>query len=110
MAEDYQKLGQGTLTGDGTTVDTLYTAPTDTEVIIKEIRIVNTDTSNHWVEVYDVDSGGSAGDSNVIIPEITIDAGGWLVEHGEVTPTADDAIKAVGGGSLTYTLYGVEVS
>jgi len=110
MAEDYKKLAQGTLTGDGSTVDTLYTVPSATDVVIKEIRIVNPLSTKHWVKIHDVDSGGSAGDSNLILPEITLDNGGWFVEHGEITPTADDAIKAVANGSLTYVIYGVEIS
>lgn len=110
MAEDYKKLAQGTLTGDGSTVDTLYTVPSATDVIVKEIRIVNYDTSNHWIRIHDVDSGGTAGDANLILPELPIEAGGLLTEYGEITPTADDALKAVSDGVVTYTLYGVEVS
>ena len=110
MAEDYKKLGQGTLTGDGSTVDTLYTVPIDTNVIIKEIRVTNKTGGAGYIEVYDVDTGGTAGDSNVIIPQIDIPDGGWLVEHGAITTTADASIKAVGEVALTYTLYGVEVT
>ena len=110
MAEEYKKLAQGTLTGDGSTVDTLYTVPSATDVIIKEIRIVNYLTSNHWIRIHDVDSGDSVGDANKILPELLIEAGGWMVEHGEITSTADDSIKAVADGAMTYTLYGVEVS
>lgn len=105
MAEDYQKLAQGQLSGTG--VDDLYTAAAN--VIIKEIRIVNYDTNKNWIKIHDVDENSSAGNSNLILPEITLDNGGWLVEHGEITPTENDLIKAESDGAMTYTLYGVEV-
>ena len=107
MANSYKKLGQGVLTG-AATQDTMYTVPADTEAIVKLIVIVNTDSSNHTVEVW---HDGHA-DTNAILPSITIEAGGWLELDGPFTMEAADTLQAEGSAatSLTYTVYGVEVS
>ena len=107
MANAYKKLGQGVLTG-AATQDTMYTVPASTEAIVKLIVIVNTDSSNCTVEVW---HDGHA-DTNAILPSITIEAGGWLELDGPFTMEAADTLQAEGSAatSLTYTVYGVEVS
>jgi len=107
MANAYKKLGQGVLTGSGTQ-DAMYTVPADTEAIVKLIVIVNTSISNRTVEIW---HDGHA-DTNAILPSITIEAGGWLELDGPFTLEAADTLEAEGSAatSLTYTVYGVEVS
>ena len=107
MANAYKKLGQGVLTGTGTQ-DVMYTVPASTEAIVKLIVIVNTSTSNRTVEIW---HDGHA-DTNAILPSLTIEAGGWLEIDGPITMEAADTLEAEGSAatSLTYTVYGVEVS
>lgn len=103
----YKKLGQGVLTGSGTQ-DTLYTVPASTEAIVKLIVIVNTSASNRTVEVWH----DGVADTNAILPSLTIEAGGWLEMDGPFTMEAADTLRAEGSAalSLTYTVYGVEIS
>jgi len=107
MGNAYKKLAQGVLTGPGTQ-DAMYTVPADTEAIVKLITIVNTAVSNQTVEIW---HDGHV-DANAILPSITIEAGGWLEMDGPFTLEAADTLEAEGSSatSLTYTIYGVEVS
>jgi len=104
MSAVYKKLAQGIL---GTTPAAIYTAPTSKETIIKKITLANVSGSDCWAKLYD----GGSGDGNVILPGITIEAGGF----GEWT---GGALTVYGGNSLygvaenasaiVYTIYGTE--
>ena len=105
MAESIKKLAQLTLDG---TVQTIYTAPTSTSTIIKEISLVNFTLSNVNATIWD---GGNA-DNNIILPPTSIDAGGHGEFNGVYFLEAGDVLKAQASASasITMTVYGVELS
>jgi len=107
MAETYKKLGQGTLTGSGTQ-DTLYTVPASTTAIIKHIRLVNYSTSSCMVKLW---HDGTT-DAYLILPATTIEAGGWGEWDGTFIMEASDTLngEASAASSISYVLYGMEVS
>lgn len=87
---------------------TLYTVPANTRVFVKDINIANTNSTAVNVTIYLVDSGGTAGDDNTLIPTAQIlgnDVAQWtgsqIIEEGDTiqgfADTADVCIKISGG-------------
>lgn len=107
MASTLKKLGQQTLTGSGTQ-DTLYTVPGSTQAIVKHISVVNYSASACTIKMW---HDGTA-NSNLILPPVSIDAGGFAEFEGEIVMEAADTLKAEGGAasSITITLHGVEIT
>lgn len=91
----------------GTTPTTLYTVPASKVAEIVHIRVVNPTGASHTIKLW---HDGSA-DVNLILPTVTIDAGGWgefdgriLMETGDTLVAQADAASAV-----TATVYGFEL-
>lgn len=104
MTESYQKLAQGILSTSSTA---LYTVPGSTETIIKHIILVNYSASNRTAALHQDDTT----DANYILPDVTIEAGGWADFSGVICMTSGIVYgKASAGSSITYTIYGVEIS
>ena len=105
MADTYKRIYQGQLS---TASGVVYTVPSGTQAILKSIRIVNTSANATTAKLW---NGGSA-DSNVILPPISIDAGGFGEFDGTLTMTAGDTLVAQAGAnsSITLTIYGLEVT
>lgn len=107
MAETFKKLAQAQA---GTSAATLYTSPASAgnSTIIKSIRIVNTDTSARWVKLY---QAGTA-DSNLILPQTTIPAGGWAEFNGSLVMSNNETLSSQGevASKLTITVSGVEIT
>ena len=105
MADAFKKLAQVVL---GTTPSTLYTVPGATEAIVKHIRMVNTSGSDTTVKLW---HDGSA-DGNVILPAVTVKAGGWAEFDGALLMEAADTLQGEAGAvtSITVTAYGDEVT
>jgi hypothetical protein len=105
MADTFKVLYQGQ---PSTSAATVYTSPSATQVVIKNIRIVNTSATATTIKLF---QGGTA-DSNVILPAVSIDAGGFAEFEGAITMAASTTIAAQAGAnsSITLTIYGLEVT
>lgn len=104
MYEDFKQLTLTTSTLP-TAMTVLYTAPANSSVIIKHIRIVNGNaTINRAVSL----RHGTA----TILPAATIDAGGWGEFEGTIILNAGDTLSGQvdTGADVTITVYGMEVS
>ena len=111
MAFQEKQLGQSQLTGSGTQ-DTVYTAPASTTAIIRDIQIANVNATAKRVKVWLVSSGGSPDDTNIIIPNMTIDGNDIIHWSGFQVLTAGDTIQAEASAasSICITVSGAEVS
>ena len=105
MALAYKQLAQSQI---GTSAATFYTSPAGTQTIIKQLRIVNTDTVPRWIKL---GNNGSA-DANLILPQTTIAAGGWAEFDGTLTLAAGETIVAQAevASKLTMTAHGAQVT
>ncbi len=92
------KLGRGQI--DTTpTKTTVYTTPASTRTIVKTIDLCNTSTGGLTVTVYLVQSGGTAGATNTLIPTITIPINGYYQWTGAQVLNAGDTIQATASGA-----------
>ena len=92
------KLGRGAV--DTTpTLTTVYTVPTLTRAIVKTIDLCNTTAAALTVTVYLVESGGTAGAANTIIPGVTVSANGVFQWTGTQVLNAGDKIQATASGA-----------
>jgi len=75
---------------------------------VKHITLVNYSVSNRTVKLW---HDGNA-DTNYIMPEVTIQAGGWAEFDGVICMEAADTLKADASAatSITYTIHGLEKS
>ena len=105
MAESYKRIYQGQLATPATPV---YITDTAEQAIIKHMRIVNLDTVPRWVKMWQ----GGTGDANIILPQVSIPAGGWMEFDGVLTmePSSQLAAQAEVIGKITLTVEGVEVT
>ena len=107
MAESYTRLAQQQATASAAT---LYTAPSSAgaSAIVKHIRIVNMDTVPRWVKLW---QGGTA-DVNVILPQVTIAAGGWAEFDGVLCLPASQTLSVIGevASKLSVTVEGAEIT
>jgi hypothetical protein len=81
------KNAQAGLSGAGTQ-DTLITATVET--IVKTINLVNYSGSTIVVKLW----VGGTGDTNLILPPTTMDAGDYGIFNGEIVLQATDTLKA----------------
>ena len=86
------KLGQAAI---GVTVSTLYTVPASTRTYVKDLDIANTTASSLNVSVFLVPSGGSAGNTNILIPGITIPPSGMFQWSGTQFLNAGDTVQVI---------------
>lgn len=107
MADSYKVLYQGQLAASAAT---LYTAPSGTGVIIKNIKVVNNDSTDRTFTLY---RGGTAA-ANIISPSVNtnVPAGGSVEWDGTMALAATDTIAGVGSvaSMLTCTISGDETS
>lgn len=105
MAQSYKQLAQ---TQAATSATAVYTAPADTQAIVKHMRIVNTDTVPRWIKLWN----NGTSDSNLILPQTNIPAGGWAEFDGTITMAATNTISAQGevASKITITIHGAEVT
>jgi hypothetical protein len=100
---------------------TLYTAPatnTGCFAIIKEIWLMNTDSSDRTVTLYVVEAGGTAAANRAILSAVTIDAGrmyripcATVLGSALVSATlTGDTIQGLASSAskVTYLISGVE--
>ena len=112
MAETFKHLAQGIMVYTGNAAaQTLYTAPAGTTAIIGHIRIVN----NHSAAVtFTLSHGGisTADNAFIILPALSIEAGGWAEFEGTLIMEAADflQIQAENASDINYVVYGMELS
>lgn len=110
MTDTFKKLDQRQLTSTAATL--LYTAPAATQTIIKQIKAVNTDSAACTLKIYNPPVSTASSNANIILPAISIDAGGFAEFDGTITLAAGEMIYAQASVSnrITITLYGLEIS
>lgn len=96
-----QRLFQGVLTG--TANDLLVTAGVD-PIIITRIVAVNNAVAGRTLKLW---QGDNAATPN-ILPVVTIEAGGWAEDDGDVVLNPGDTLyaRASAASSITLTVYG----
>ena len=108
MALTIGNLYQGQL---GTTVKTLlYTVTTGKAAIVKNIRVVNTDSSARTVNFYYLRNLGGAVAKQITPVSLSIPVGGLAVFDDELTMFAGDQILGDGSiaGKLDCVISGIE--
>lgn len=93
------------------TATTYYTVPSSTKTIVKSIMVCNTDTVSRDVTIHNVPNGGSAQNSNMIVPTVAIPAKGVVIfETNHLMPTSA-TLRALASASstITITAAGVEI-
>ena len=65
--------------------------PDNHEAIVKQITVVNGDTSARWFKGF-VSTGTTYDDTTAITPQLTIPAGGMAVFDGTITLVADSKL------------------
>lgn len=105
MADTFKRLYQGQ---PGTGATTLYTVPALTATIIKHIRIVNPTATDRTIKLWH----GGVVDANVILPTVTVLAGGWGEFDGTIVMAAAETLSGIASAAtaLTVSVYGDEVS
>ncbi|MDB5054444.1 MAG: hypothetical protein JWM44_2494 [Bacilli bacterium] len=95
-----------------TILATLYTVPAATTEIIKEIVLTNTTATDATITLYLVDSGGTAGATNMLLNAYPVKAKDTVfISMSEVLATGG-TIQGLQGtsGAVTVRISGVEVS
>ena len=117
MAETYKRLGQGqvAIAVDGVN-GRLYTCPSNTTAIIRQMTFTNLDSVVHGLAIYHIDNAGTAGVTNVIMNAANIAAGGWAHFSGTIILEADDELRGLctltspAATDITYVIYGLELT
>ncbi len=89
---------------------TIYTAPTTTQAIVKNIKLVNTNTTSENCNLYFKASGGTS--RRIIVQDVPIAAKGMLIMNTEITLEAADILEgdAQTASKVDYVVSGVENS
>lgn len=105
MPETFKKLAQGFATAAG---GALYTVPGSTQTIVREIRVVNTDSAAQTIALFD---GGVAA-VNAIKGTTTLQPNETMEVPCYITMAAAATIqaKASADAKVTVTVYGLELS
>jgi hypothetical protein len=96
----------------GTTESTLYTVPTGKKVIIKDITICNTSSTDATISLSIVPSGNTAAASNRILASLKVTANSTVdITLSQVMNEGDfiSGLQAT-AGALTVLISGVEVA
>jgi len=111
MADTFKHLAQGQLVHTGNAAaQELYEAPSATTTIVGHIRLSNMHGSaSRTAKLYH--NGILA--TNVILPALTIESGGWAEFTGSIILDAGDKLYGISdteSTSVTYNIYGLEVT
>jgi hypothetical protein len=108
MAEVFKRLAQGFFAGSSAKI---YDVPSSTEAIIKAINITNNTGTAREVTLYHCDNGDTPNNEQVILPGVSIAAGGFAEWEGTLTMAALTEIHGFAGATdVTYTIWGIELS
>ncbi|BDG48763.1 hypothetical protein [Parageobacillus sp. KH3-4] len=96
----------------GTSLETLYTVPTNTKTIVKQIVLSNTTGTDANVTIHFVPNGQVAGNGNKIFSALTVTANNTGIFDLSAVLEAGDTIQAVQGtaNAITIHISGVEVN
>jgi hypothetical protein len=96
----------------GNSVATHYTVPASTTTIVKQLVLCNTTASNATVDVHLVPSGGTAGVSNALVYNLTVDALSTMFVNVAAVMATSDFISAKANVAATVTMhsFGIEES
>ena len=111
MAEAFKKLAQGRLPGAGGPLK-LYDVPSSTQAIIKTIHSSNNTGTAREVTLYSPNNGATASDADLILPGVSIVAGGFAEWDGTMCMAALTEIHgfAAAADVISYTIWGIEIS
>jgi hypothetical protein len=111
MGEVYKRLAQGRLPASGGTTK-LYDVPSSTEAIIKSINVSNNTASAREVTLHHTSNSASLADTNLILPGVSIEAGGFAEYEGTICMAATTEIHwfAAAADVISYTIWGLEIS
>ena len=109
MAEAFKRLAQGRFAGSSAK---LYDVPSSTETIIKAINISNNTATAREVTLYHTNNADTADNEQVILPGVSIAAGGFAEWEGTLTMAALTEIYgfAAAADAVTFTIWGIELS
>lgn len=100
------RLGQGSIAITNTT---RYTVPTFTRTLVKDIAITNTTAAMITVSLYFVQSGGSAGATNIFMSNVAIPPNGLFQWNGsQVLHTGDFIVDVASAVGCTINISGAE--
>lgn len=94
----------------GTTISTVYTVPSATTTIVKQILVANVTSTAATATIHFVPSAGSASASNKVFGEITISANSTqVIDLSTVLPTGA-TVQALAGSATSINIHisGVE--
>ena len=105
MAETYKKLVQELVDNSN---DTLLTVASNTTVIIRSMRAVNTSGTTATLKLFH--DGTTAG--NMILPFVNIQGNGWAEFDGTIIMEAADTLTGISGTQdvINLTIYGLELT
>ena len=95
------------------TAGTLYTVPSGTTTIVKDIHICNNGSTDCYVSLWFVPNGGTTSNSNVIFKQWSIPSNDFAHWNGyQILHTAGDTIRAQSqtANQITITISGAEVT
>lgn len=115
MTNSFKKLAAETLTSDtGGSLSAVYEAPAGSEVLIKHMRIVNQTPAQKTVTMWQKTGslGGLDDDNYLVLPPITLEAGGWAEFEGTIIVPAGESIyaNADSADDVNLFIYGLEIT
>jgi hypothetical protein len=110
MAINYKILGQAHPAGTAET--NVYTVPADTQTIVSTLSITNVTGSSASARVWVRIAGASTAHVNAILFDVPLAANSVAAFTLGITLDATDVVtvKSSSGGSLTFQLFGSEIS
>jgi hypothetical protein len=110
MAINYKILGQAHPAGTAET--NVYTVPADTQTIVSTLSITNVTGSSASARVWVRIAGASTAHVNAILFDVPLAANSVAAFTLGITLDATDVVtvKSSVGGSLTFQLFGSEIS
>ena len=116
MAETFKHLAQGIMVHTGNAAaQELNEAPAGTTTIIGHIRLANNSSASRTARLTHggIRGSGDVGKEFVILPDLTIESGGWAEFTGSIILDAGDKLYGISNSestSVTYNIYGLEVT
>jgi len=116
MAETFKHLAQDNMVHTGNAAaQELYEAPAGTTTIIGHIRLANNSSASRTARLTHggIRGSGDVGKEFVILPDLTIESGGWAEFTGSIILDAGDklyGLASVDSVSISYNIYGLEVT
>lgn len=94
-----------------TSQTTLYTVPSTTSLIVKQITICNTSTSSASISLNVVPFGGSASSANLVVSNYSVQANATQSLNLSQVLSTGDVISALQGtsGAITLIISGVTI-